>query len=117
MAPTGCQASPSRAARLMAGLLCPPIQMGGYGFCTGLGRKVMSEKLTYLPSNLGSSLVQSSMKAWRYSSVTAPRSAKGGASRSSNSSSIQPTPAPRINRPLDSMSRVASILAVRMGLR
>ena len=77
----------------------------------------MSEKLTYLPSNFGLSLVHSSMNALRYSLVTAPRSAKGGASSNSNSSSIQPTPAPRINRPLESISRVESILAVRIGLR
>ena len=42
---------------------------------------------------------------------------EGGAWSASNSSSIQPTPAPRMMRPPDITSRVASILAVTTGLR
>ena len=49
--------------------------------------------------------------------VTAPRSEKGGALSISNSSSIQPTPAPTMRRPFDRTSSVASILAVSSGLR
>ena len=46
-----------------------------------------------------------------YSSVTLPRSAKGGAPIASNSSFIQPAPMPRVTRPPDSTSIVASCLA------
>ena len=36
--PMGIQPSPSVAARRIAALVWPPTQMGGCGFCTGLGR-------------------------------------------------------------------------------
>ena len=44
LAPTGCQPSPRRAARRRAALLCPPIQMGGWGFCSGCGRHRIESK-------------------------------------------------------------------------
>ena len=53
----------------------------------------------------------------RYSFVTSPRAAKGGAASASNSSRSQPTPAPRMTRPPESTSRVASIFAVVTGFR
>ena len=52
-----------------------------------------------------------------YSSVTLPRSSNGSVRKVSNSSFIQPTPAPTITRPPDKTSRLASIFAVTMGLR
>ncbi len=51
------------------------------------------------------------------SSVTRPRSLKEGAFSAWNSSSIQPTPAPRMMRPPESTSMVASIFAVTTGFR
>src|SRR4051812_17464424 len=35
--PIGYQASPIRAARRIEGPLSPPTQIGGWGFCSGLG--------------------------------------------------------------------------------
>jgi hypothetical protein len=51
-----------------------------------------------------------------YSSVRAARSAKSNP-RKRNSSSSQPMPTPRITRPPDSLSSVATSLAVTSGLR
>src|SRR5215470_13448650 len=53
--PSGCQPSPRRAARRMAGRLTPPITMGIAGFCSGLGENFIPSKREYLPSNFGSS--------------------------------------------------------------
>ena len=52
----------------------------------------------------------------RYSSVIAPRSAKG-TPRASNSSRSHPTPAPKMTRPPERRSRVESIFACAKGLR
>ena len=71
----GCQAVPERAARRMAARLVPPMIIGMWGFCTGLGVNFMPEKLWYLPWKLGSGLVQSSFMMAMVSSVMAPRSA------------------------------------------
>ncbi|SVB12725.1 uncharacterized protein METZ01_LOCUS165579, partial [marine metagenome] len=43
--PRGYQPSANSAVRRRAGRLSPPTQMGGWGFCTGFGRKLMSSKL------------------------------------------------------------------------
>ena len=115
--PMGYQPLPSWAARRMAGRLSPPTQMGGWGFCTGLGKKDMLEKLQYSPWKDGLSLVHSSLKARMYSLVTAPRSWKGGSPKASNSSCIQPTPTPTMTRPWERTSSVANALAVTTGLR
>ena len=115
--PMGYQPSHRVAARRMAGRLSPPTQKGGCGFCTGLGRNQMSEKLTYSPSKLGSSEVHNSLNARMYSSVTAPRSSKGSQPTASNSSRHQPTPTPTISLPPDRTSRVARALAATNGLR
>src|ERR1700675_1461348 len=113
----GYQASASRPARRSATGLSPPTQMGGCGFCSGLGAKATLAKLQYLPANVGLSLVHSSLKARIYSSVTAPRLSYGGAPIASNSSRIQPTPQPTMSRPLESTSIVARIFAVSTGGR
>ena len=112
LVPIGYQASPMRAVRRSAGPLSPPTQIGGCGFCTGLWAKTMLSKETCLPLKRGASLVQSSMKASMYSSVTLPRWAKSGASIASNSSFSQPAPMPTVRRPPDRTSMVDSILAV-----
>ena len=52
-----------------------------------------------------------------YSSDAAPRRSKRGAPRTASSSAIQPTPTPRVRRPSDRVSRVASILAASTGGR
>src|SRR5512134_1877034 len=113
----GYQVSARRPARRSATGLSPPIQIGGCGFCTGLGANATFEKRQYLPVKVGLSLVHSSLKARMYSSLTAPRLSYGGAPIASNSSRIQPTPQPTMRRPLESTSMVASILAVRTGGR
>ena len=46
LVPMGSQPSPSSTTRRMAGALSPPMKIGGCGFCTGLGSKMMSEKFT-----------------------------------------------------------------------
>jgi hypothetical protein len=80
--PHGIQPSPTRAARRGEALEWPPSQIGGRGCCLGFGSKTIRLNWTYLPSNTGLSLVQSSMIASRYSSMIAPRSAKGTLSSS-----------------------------------
>ena len=72
----------------------------------------MSAKLTWRPSKRGSSSVQRILKACSHSSVTRPRSSKGGAFNASNSSLSQPAPTPSTIRPPESTSIVAAILAV-----
>ena len=62
-------------------------------------------------------MVQSAFIRRMYSSVTAPRSANGGAASASNSSGHHPTPTPTISRPPDIASIVASCFAVTTGLR
>ena len=77
----------------------------------------MSRTVQYLPSNVTGSVVHTARMSFTYSSVTAPRSSNGGAPSASNSSRSQPTPAPRITRPRERTSIVASILAATSGLR
>jgi hypothetical protein len=86
--------------RRSAGALSPPTQIG-IGFCTGLGVKTTSSKLTYLPLNFGASADHSSWHAAIHSSVTLPRSSNGAAPMASNSSRHQPTPMPKVRRPLE----------------
>ena len=100
LVPTGYQPCAYRAVRRKAGALSPPTQIG-MGFCAGFGLKVTSSNFTYFPSNFGYSAVQSSWQAAIHSSVTEPRSSKGAAPMASNSSRHQPTPMPRVRRPLD----------------
>src|ERR1019366_3082001 len=100
LVPIGYHASPYFAVRRMAGPLSPPIQIG-IDFCTGFGGNSTSLNFTYLPSNFGASLVQSSLQTIMNSSVTAPRSANGSAPMAMNSSSHQPAPMPSVNRPFD----------------
>jgi len=70
----------------------------------------------YLPANDGARLVQSSCIAARYSSVMAPRSAKG-TPRAALSAATQPAPMPSTTRPPESASSEAIILAVTTALR
>src|SRR5207247_4422217 len=72
----GCQAAPNWTVRRSAALLCPPTQIGGYGFCSGLGSKTSPLNCVFLPVNDGSLLVQSSRILSRYSSAITPPSAK-----------------------------------------
>ena len=94
----GTQPSPYFAARRIAGLVFPPIQIGGCGFATGRGSKTMSSNSTYLPWYSGRSSVHRTLIASRYSSLIGPRSARGTL-RTSNSFSKCPMPMPRIERP------------------
>ena len=90
---------------------------GWVRFLDGFGAKATLAKRQYLPSNVGVSLVHSSLKARMYSSLTVPRSSYAGAPIASNSSRIQPTPQPTMRRPLESTSSVASVFAVSTGGR
>src|ERR1700710_2665478 len=96
----------------MAGALSPPTQIGGWGFETGFGLVSTLLNRTWAPSRTGLSCVHNAFHAWMYSSVTAPRAAKGGVSRASNSSFIQPDPTPAMTLPPDRTSAVESSLAV-----
>src|SRR5512134_3325065 len=115
--PIGYHASPSVAVRRSAAGLSPPTQTGGCGFCTGLGMKLTLSNWAYLPSKRGLSSVHRVLNTRRYSSVSLPRSANGGAPMARNSSSIQPAPTPTVTRPCESTSSVASALAVNTGGR
>ena len=113
----GNQASPSRTVRRSAALLSPPTHTGTPGRCTGLGRNVTFENLKNSPSYSGASSLHSTRHASTISSVTRPRAANGGAWTALNSSSIQPAPTPKVNRPPDRLSMVATSFAVSMAPR
>ena len=113
----GNQTSAWRAARLSAGPLSPPVQIGGCGRCTGFGSKTMPSKAANSPAMAGFSSVQSVLNASRYSPVTRPRASKSGAPMASNSSRSQPAPMPRSMRPPESTSMVATALAVNTAGR
>ena len=86
-----CQPSPSVTTRRKAPGLSPPTQIGGCGFCTGLGAKPMSRKRKNSPSNEGLSSDHSALKTFRISSAWRPRR-WNGTPRISSSSFHQPTP-------------------------
>src|SRR5213596_549729 len=67
----GCQAAPNWTVRRSAALLCPLTQIGGYGFCSGLGSKTSPLNCVYLPVNDGSRLVQSSRRTLEVTSSVA----------------------------------------------
>src|ERR1700751_4921507 len=110
----GHQPDPNRAARFSAASASPAIQTGRCGRCTGLGANAIRSNDTYLPENLGDSLVHSSSIAPRYSSAMRPRS-RNGTPRASNSSASQPTPNVAVTRPPLIQSAVASALASTTG--
>ena len=70
----------------------------------------------YVPANDGARAVHSSCIACRYSSVMAPRSAKGTPSIAL-SAATQPAPMPKTTRPPLSASSEEIILAVTTALR
>src|SRR6266702_128930 len=76
-------------------------------------RRIASGVLDELaqPFDRGCGSVHSARNACRYSSVTLPRSANGGAPSASNSSSSQPAPTPTMTRPPDITSMVDRIFA------
>jgi len=84
--PMGCQPSPRRAARRIACLLWPPIQIGIVGFLHGLGEKDDVGKVAIFAAVAWVIAGQSSLNAAMYSSVTLPRSSNGSVPRVSNSS-------------------------------
>ena len=83
---------------------------------TGFGFDSARSNEQKRPWNVGSSEPHSSRRAATYSSVRAPRSAKG-TPIASNSSSSQPTPMPSRTLPPVSWSSVATSLASTSGLR
>ena len=111
-----CQPSPSVATRRNAPGLSPPTQIGGCGFCTGLGANPTSRKRKNSPSKAGLSWVHSALNTRSASSAWRPRW-WNGAPRISSSSFHQPTPTPTISRPCESASIEVSILAMTTGWR
>jgi hypothetical protein len=99
----------------MAAGLTPPITIGMDGFCTGLGENFMPAKRENVPSKRGSSSVHRVRMTAMASSVKAPR-CLNDVPIASISFSMAPTPTPRIRRPPLRTSRVAAVLARRMGL-
>ncbi len=95
----------------------PATQIGGCGCWTGLGRNSYPPTDHHSPSYDGSSSVQSVLKISMYSSPSDPRRSYVGAPRTSISSWSHPTPTATMSRPSDRQSRVASILALRIGWR
>ena len=85
----------------------PPTQIGGPGRCTGVGSTVM-------PSTSPS--VNARRRYASAASVSRPRAAKS-APIAANSSGIQPVPTPRMTRPFDSASMLATSLATTSGCR
>ena len=74
VSPKPYQPSPKRAAPRSAGAAWPPMTIGGCGRWRGLGSKRMPSKAAWRPWKRGSSSVQRTRIASRYSSVMAPRS-------------------------------------------
>src|SRR5215468_9893033 len=95
----GIQCPSKSTARWRACGPAPPIRMGGYGFCTGLGYDHSFSKLTYLPWNSASSWVQMALRAPMRSRRIFHRSAKG-VPWCSISSAFHPPPMPKSTRPL-----------------
>ena len=110
------QPSPTSPTRRSAGALSPPKMIGGCGRWTGLGYDRTLGKLQNSPLNSDSSSVHSIFMTFRYSRVRWARRSQGTPS-AVNSSASQPTPTPKSKRPPDSLSRLATSLAVTSGLR
>ena len=93
----------------------PPTQMGRVRFLGRLGSKMqVTIDLDKFPPKRGVSFVQTSFMTAIYSRVRGARSAYGTPSNS-NSSAIQPTPAPKITRPPDATSSEATTRAISNG--
>ena len=112
--PSGWKPSPSRPARRAAAALWPPMWIGT-DRRAGFGYEHARSKLQNRPWNVGSSSAQRTRSAAIASSVRAPRSENGTPTASASSRS-QPTPTPRITRPPDSTSVVATRFASCTGL-
>ena len=110
-----CQPS-RRNARAIAASDEPPIQIGigAHGF--GCMRIVSIFAAIQRVGKVTGSSFHTAFIIAMPSSMRRPRS-RNGTPRASNSASIQPTPAPRINRPCDRFCSVASSLASGSGWR
>ena len=117
LVPIGYQASPSRAVRRIAGPLSPPTQIGDALLHRLRLEEDVGEFGVFAAEAAGSRWSTARGSTAIVSSVTAPRSSNGSVPIASNSSLHQPTPMPKVNRPSDSTSIVAMILAVSTGGR
>src|SRR5271166_6653325 len=70
----GCHTAANLAARRSAASLVPPIQIEGWGCCTGLGLTNMSVNEKNLPENDTVPGAQHASQRRKYSFVRAPRS-------------------------------------------
>src|SRR5437867_9174229 len=95
-------------------LVSPTNPYWGVGFCIGLGSMDTSWNLKNSPSKLTLSLVHSSFRISRLSSIIFPLD-ESGTPMASNSALLHPTPNPTINRPFERKSIVASDLASQAG--
>src|SRR5262247_2957663 len=106
--------SPCCTTRRNAGSVLPPKIIGGWGCCTGLGLDITGGNWQNSPRYAGASCVHTAFMASRYSHVRWARRS-GGTPRARHSSCNQPMPTPKSKRPLESRSRLATILAVIRG--
>ena len=107
-------ASPRRAARSTAGSATPATHSGGCGRWTGRGWTVSSGNRWNRPSNEVSSVVHTSLRISSASSMRAPRW-ENTEPCTSYSRGHQPMPTPRVTRPPESWSMVATCSATRTG--
>jgi hypothetical protein len=91
-----------------------PTRIGMRGCWTGLGKAQLGLRWANSPSYDATSWLQSSPISSRYSRSTVRRFLPG-TPWSSSSSTFQPKPTPRITRPPERWSRVASVLARVIG--
>ena len=89
---------------------------GGCGFCSGIGQDQDFSKLTISPLNAASSSVHKAFMARTRSRISLKR-VSYAAPWLSISSTFQPPPIPRVTRPFDIMSRLATTFAVTIGSR
>ena len=101
-------------ARRIAFRLLPPTQIGGWGFCTGVGFITQLRAVKWRPSKSKTSPVHAAFIASMASSESSLSSARSTPS-ASNSGFRKPAPTPMISRPFEMASTVTADFAVMNG--
>ena len=104
----GAQPSPNARTRSSTVRPAPPTMIGGYGVWTGLGQARSRSKFTSWPWYSASSLVQISIIAWTRSVSSRHPGLRVGAVVA-HLLAFQPAPTPKITRPSESTSTVATL--------